>query len=302
LKEKKVRKAIIPAGGWGTRFLPATKAQPKEMLPIIDKPAIQYIVEEAINSGIEDIIIITGSGKQAIENHFDRSWELEMVLQEKGNHELLDVIRKISNLVDIHYVRQKEPRGLGHAVYCARKVVGDEPFAVLLGDDLVQNEIPCLSQLLGVFEEYGGPVLAVQEVAPADVEKYGIIEPSGFIKDSSRLLQVRGLIEKPLPEDAPSRYAIIGRYILTPEIFEILEHTPPGSGGEIQLTDSLRGLVELQPIYAYLFEGVRYDVGDKLGFLEATVKLALERPELAPKFRRFLLKVAGEIAGDADAD
>jgi len=302
LEKKKVKKAIIPAGGWGTRFLPATKAQPKEMLPIVDKPAIQYIVEEAINSGIEDIIIVTGRGKRAIEDHFDRSFELETVLREKGNHKLLSVVEEISNLVDIHYVRQKEPRGLGHAVYCARKFVGDEPFAVLLGDDLVQSEVPCLRQLLDVFDEHQCSVLAVQEVKLAEVKRYGIIKPSGFVEGSSRLLKVEDLVEKPLPEDAPSCYAVIGRYILTPEIFAILEKTPPGAGGEIQLTDALRELVKTQPILAYLFEGVRYDVGDKLGFLEATVKFALARPELASGFRQFLMEVAKEIAADEFSD
>jgi len=302
LEKKKVKKAVIPAGGWGTRFLPATKAQPKEMLPIVDKPAIQYIVEEAISSGIEDIIIVTGRGKRAIEDHFDRSLELETILREKGNHKLLSVVEEISNLVDIHYVRQKEPRGLGHAVYCARKFVGDEPFAVLLGDDLVQSEVPCLRQLLDVFDEHQCSVVAVQEVELAEVKRYGIIKPSGFVRGSSRLLEVEDLVEKPLPEDAPSCYAIIGRYVLTPEIFAILEKTPPGAGGEIQLTDALRELVKIQPILAYLFEGVRYDVGDKLGFLEATVKFALAHPDLASGFRRFLMEVVKEITADEFSD
>lgn len=303
MQRRKVRKAIIPAAGWGTRFLPATKAQPKEMLPIVDKPAIQFIVEEAVASGIEDIIIVTGKNKRAIEDHFDRAVELETVLQEKGEHELLKLIEGTSNIADIHYVRQKEARGLGHAVYCARKFVGAEPFAVLLGDDLIDAEVPCLRQLLDVYKEYRGTVLAVQKVALPDVARYGIIKPENQEGDTGRdalpggLIRVADMIEKPLPENAPSQYAVIGRYIITPEIFEILGNTPPGAGGEIQLTDALKELVKIQAVYAYLFNGVRYDVGDKLGFLHATVKHALECPELAPHFRNFLLEVTGEFTG-----
>ena len=299
---KPVRKAIIPAAGWGTRFLPATKAQPKEMLPIVDKPSIQYIVEEAVASGIEDIIIVTGKNKRAIEDHFDRAVELEAVLREKGEQELIRLVEDISNMADIHFVRQKEARGLGHAVYCARKFVGDEPFAVLLGDDLIESRVPCLRQLLDVYEECGSTVLAVQQVPLQDVKKYGIIDPADLggcgaaQAVSERLIKVRDLVEKPAVEDAPSRYAVIGRYIITPEVFGILGATPPGASGEIQLTDALRLLVRMQPICAYLFEGVRYDVGDKLGFLEATVHYALERPELADSFSRFLMDVVQGLA------
>ncbi|NPV28868.1 MAG: UTP--glucose-1-phosphate uridylyltransferase GalU [Firmicutes bacterium] len=297
-KSGRVRKAIIPAAGWGTRFLPATKAQPKEMIPVVDKPAIQYIVEEAVASGIEDIIIVTGKNKRAIEDHFDRALELEAVLSEKGEEELLRLVRDISNLADIHYVRQKEARGLGHAVYCARKFVGKEPFAVLLGDDLIDGEVPCLRQLLDVYEELHCSVLAVQKVARAEVKRYGIIKPAADTA-SSRLIKVEDLVEKPAPEEAPSQYAVIGRYIITPEIFEILKTIPPGAGGEIQLTDALRELVKIQPVYGYLFRGVRYDVGDKLGFLQATVKLALTHPELASGFRRFLVEVVNDASQGA---
>jgi UTP--glucose-1-phosphate uridylyltransferase len=290
---RKIKKAIIPAAGWGTRFLPATKAQPKEMLPIVDKPAIQYIVEEAVASGIEDIIIVTGKNKRAIEDHFDRTIELELLLKEKGDQDLLNLVEDISNLVDIHYVRQKEARGLGHAIYCARKFIGDEPFAVLLGDDLIDADVPCLRQMLDVYEQHPGVVLAAQHVPLADTKKYGIIKPESDETDG-RLITVRDLVEKPQPEQAPSRYAVIGRYLITPEIFEILGNTPPGAGGEIQLTDALRVLARLQPIHACLFDGVRYDVGDKLGFLEATVKYALARPGLGSDFRQFLEEMLRE--------
>lgn len=301
MSHKPVRKAIIPAAGWGTRFLPATKAQPKEMLPIVDKPSIQYIVEEAVASGIEDIIIVTGKNKRAIEDHFDRAVELEAVLREKGDYDLIQLVEDISNMVDIHFVRQKEARGLGHAVYCARKFVGDEPFAVLLGDDLIESRVPCLRQLLDVYEECGSTILAVQQVPLPDVKKYGIIDPADLEDVSAakavnkRLIRVRDLVEKPAVEDAPSCYAVIGRYIITPEIFDILGATPPGASGEIQLTDALRSLLRMQPIHAYLFEGVRYDVGDKLGFLKATVHFALERPELAASFGSFLMEVVQEF-------
>ncbi len=301
MSHKPVRKAIIPAAGWGTRFLPATKAQPKEMLPIVDKPSIQYIVEEAVASGIEDIIIVTGKNKRAIEDHFDRAVELEAVLREKGDYDLIQLVEDISNMVDIHFVRQKEARGLGHAVYCARKFVGDEPFAVLLGDDLIESRVPCLRQLLDVYEECGSTILAVQQVPLPDVKKYGIIDPADLEDVSAakavnkRLIRVRDLVEKPAVEDAPSRYAVIGRYIITPEIFDILGATLPGASGEIQLTDALRSLLRMQPIHAYLFEGVRYDVGDKLGFLKATVHFALERPELAASFGSFLMEVVQEF-------
>ena len=287
-----IRKAVIPAAGLGTRFLPATKAQPKEMLPLVDKPTIQYIVEEAVASGIEDILIITGRNKRAIEDHFDRSIELELALDGSHKEELLKLVQDVSEMVDIHYVRQKEPRGLGHAVWCARKFIGDEPFAVLLGDDVVRAEVPALKQLMEVHRRTGGSVLGVQEVPPAEVSRYGIIRPRPV---EDRLYAVEDLVEKPEAHQAPSRLAVLGRYILEPEIFSILERTPPGAGGEIQLTDALRELARRRPIWAYVFEGRRYDVGDKLGFLEATVELALERPDLGPPFREYLLRLVPRL-------
>lgn len=288
----KVRKAIIPAAGLGTRFLPATKAQPKEMLPIVDKPTIQYIVEEAINSGIKEILIVTGRNKRAIEDHFDRSIELELELKRKGNEVLLKQVKDISNLVDIHYVRQKEAKGLGHAIYCARAFVGNEPFAVLLGDDVVDAEVPCLKQLINVYESYSRTVLGVQKVSPQDVDKYGIVD---FEQVNERLFKVRDLVEKPAREVAPSNVAILGRYIITPEIFGILEKTKPGSGGEIQLTDALKALSRVQQIYAYDFEGKRYDIGSKLGFLQATVEFALKREELKEDFEKYLNGIIKEV-------
>lgn len=287
----KVRKAIIPAAGLGTRFLPATKAQPKEMLPIVDKPTIQYIVEEAIASGIESIIIVTGRNKRAIEDHFDKSIELEMELQKRHNDDLLHLIEDISNLVDIHYIRQKEPKGLGHAIYCARTFIGNEPFAVLLGDDIVDAETPCLKQMLDVFNEYQTTVLGVQEVDRKNVNKYGIISAK-LIED--RVYKVKDLVEKPNQEDAPSNIAILGRYIITPKIFDLLEKTLPGAGGEIQLTDALRELSKREAMYAYNFIGKRYDVGNKQGFLEATVEFALKRPDLNVEFREYLRKLFRE--------
>jgi len=282
---KPVRKAIIPAAGLGTRFLPATKAQPKEMLPIVDKPTIQYIVEEAVASGIEDIIIVTGRGKRAIEDHFDRSIEMEVALEQKGNHELLGLVREISEMVDIHYVRQKEPRGLGHAVWCARKFIGDEPFAVLLGDDVIASRVPCLRQMLEVYQRCGGTVLGVQEVRVEDTGKYGIVKPE-YVDDN--LFKVEDLVEKPDPAEAPSTLAVLGRYIIQPEVFDFLEKQEPGAGGEIQLTDALRLLARERPMYAYVFEGRRYDVGDRLGFLQATVEFALQREDLREPFRQYL--------------
>ncbi|TAH56409.1 MAG: UTP--glucose-1-phosphate uridylyltransferase GalU [Methanosarcina mazei] len=284
----KVKKAIIPAAGLGTRFLPATKAQPKEMLPIVDKPTIQYIVEEAIDSGIEEILIVTGRNKRAIEDHFDRSVELELELARKNNNGLLKQVQDISNLVDIYYIRQKEAKGLGHAIYCARTFVGNEPFAVLLGDDVVSARVPCLRQLMDVFEDYSKTVLGVQKVNPEEVNKYGII---GYDEISERLYKVKNLVEKPSKENAPSNVAILGRYIITPEIFDILKETEPGSGGEIQLTDALRTLGKNQPMYAYNFEGKRYDIGSKLGFLQATVEFALQREDLKDEFREYLKEV-----------
>ncbi|XTR37226.1 UTP--glucose-1-phosphate uridylyltransferase GalU [Paraclostridium tenue] len=283
--KKKVRKAIIPAAGLGTRFLPATKSQPKEMLPIVDKPTLQYIIEEAVNSGIEEILIVTGRSKKSIEDHFDRSIELELELEQKGKNEMLELVRSISNMVDIYFIRQKEPKGLGHAIYCAKSFVGDEPFAVLLGDDIVDNDVPCLKQLLNAYNEYNTSILGVQEVSKEDTNKYGILDVK-YIED--RVYKVKDMVEKPKVEEAPSNMAILGRYIITPAIFDILENQKPGKGGEIQLTDALKTLGEHEVIYAYNFEGRRYDVGDKLGFLEATVDFALKRPELRKEFMKFL--------------
>ena len=281
----KVRKAIIPAAGLGTRFLPATKAQPKEMLPIVDKPTIQYIIEEAVASGIEEILIITGRNKKCIEDHFDKSVELEMELEKNHKDELLEIVRGISDMVDIHYIRQKEPRGLGHAILCARAFVGNEPFAVLLGDDVVDSEVPCLKQLMDCYKEYKTSILGVQTVAKEDVNKYGIVDG---IHIEDRVYKVKKLVEKPAVEESPSNVAILGRYIITPQIFDILKNTAPGKGGEIQLTDALQTLIESEAMYAYNFEGRRYDVGDKLGFLQATVEFALKRDELREQFIDYL--------------
>ena len=281
----KVRKAIIPAAGLGTRFLPATKAQPKEMLPIVDKPTIQYIIEEAVASGIEEILIITGRNKKCIEDHFDKSIELEMELEKNHKEDLLELVRGISDMVDIHYIRQKEPKGLGHAILCARAFVGNEPFAVLLGDDVVDSEVPCLKQLMDCYKEYKTSILGVQTVAHEDVNKYGIVDG---IHIEDRVYKVKKLVEKPAIDEAPSNVAILGRYIITPEIFDILQNTKPGKGGEIQLTDALQTLIENEAMYAYNFEGRRYDVGDKLGFLQATVEYALKREELREPFIKYL--------------
>ena len=284
--ENKIRKAIIPAAGLGTRFLPATKAQPKEMLPIVDKPTLQYIIEECVASGIEEILIITGRNKKSIEDHFDRSVELEMELEKSGKEEMLKMVREISDMVNIHFIRQKEPRGLGHAILCAKTFVGNEPFAVLLGDDVVYNDNkPCLKQLIDCYEEYKTSVLGVQTVVPQDVNKYGIV---GGLHIEDRVYKVKNLIEKPAVEEAPSNVAILGRYIITPKIFEILENTKPGKGNEIQLTDALLELIKHEAMYAYDFEGRRYDVGDKLGFLQATVEYALRKKELRDGFIEYL--------------
>lgn len=280
-----VNKAIIPAAGLGTRFLPATKAQPKEMLPIVDKPTLQYIIEEAVNSGIEEILIITGRNKKSIEDHFDRSVELELELESKGKMELLEEVRKISNMVNIHFIRQKEPKGLGHAIHCAKTFIGNEPFAVLLGDDIVYSEKPCLKQMIDAYDEYKTTILGVQEVPHEDVSKYGVVDGL-HIED--RVYKVKDLVEKPAIEEAPSDMAILGRYIINPGIFEILEHTKPGKGGEIQLTDALKELASKEAMYAYNFEGRRYDVGDKQGFLEATVEYALRRDDLKDNFLKYL--------------
>ena len=282
---KSVKKAIIPAAGLGTRFLPATKAQAKEMLPIVDKPTLQYIIEEAIESGIEEILIVTGRNKKSIEDHFDRSVELELELEQKGKTAMLEMVQDISNMVNIHYIRQKEPKGLGHAIHCAKSFIGNEPFAVLLGDDIVDASTPCLKQMIDAYDEYKTTVLGVQEVAKENVDKYGILDVK-HIED--RVYKVKDMVEKPSIEEAPSNIAILGRYIITPEIFNILENQAPGKGGEIQLTDALQTLATKEAIYAYNFEGRRYDVGDKLGFLEATVDFALKRPELRDEFIEFL--------------
>lgn len=282
---KKVRKAIIPAAGLGTRFLPATKAMPKEMLPIVDKPTIQYIVEEAVESGIEDIIIVTGKGKRAIEDHFDNAWELEQNLAEKGKFDLLDKVRYSSNLANIHYIRQKEPLGLGHAVWCARNFIGDEPFAVLLGDDIVQNDPPCLKQLIDQYEETHSSVIGVQEVPEDETHRYGIIAPAS---KEGRRYQVEKFVEKPKQGTAPSNLAIIGRYLLTPEIFMFLDKQEKGAGGEIQLTDAIQGLNQIQRVFAYQYEGKRFDVGEKLGFVTSTIEMALQHEEIKYDLLTFL--------------
>lgn len=288
---KKVRKAIIPAAGLGTRFLPATKAMPKEMLPIVDKPTIQYIVEEAVESGIEDIIIVTGKGKRAIEDHFDNAWELEQNLAEKGKFDLLDKVRYSSNLANIHYIRQKEPLGLGHAVWCARNFIGDEPFAVLLGDDIVQNDPPCLKQLIDQYEETRSSVIGVQQVPEEETHRYGIIAPAS---KEGRRYQVDKFVEKPKQGTAPSNLAIIGRYLLTPEIFMFLDKQEKGAGGEIQLTDAIQQLNQIQRVFAYQFEGKRYDVGEKLGFVKSTIEFALQDENLKEELQAFLKEVMTE--------
>jgi UTP--glucose-1-phosphate uridylyltransferase len=288
----KVHKAIIPAAGLGTRFLPATKAQPKEMLPVVDKPTLQYIIEEAVESGIREILIITGRNKKSIEDHFDKSVELELELEAKGKHDLLAQVRKISNMVDIHYIRQKEPKGLGHAIHCAKSFIGNEPFAVLLGDDIVYSpEKPCLKQMIEVYNQYKTSILGVQQVANEDIGKYGIVDGKPI---EGRVYKANNLVEKPSIDEAPSNMAILGRYIISPAIFEILEHTKPGKGGEIQLTDALKVLAEREAMYAYNFEGKRYDVGDKQGFLEATVEFALRREDLREEFLSYLIEVVSK--------
>ncbi|PQD94512.1 UTP--glucose-1-phosphate uridylyltransferase [Pradoshia eiseniae] len=274
---RKVRKAIIPAAGLGTRFLPATKAMPKEMLPIVDKPTIQYIVEEAIGSGIEDIIIVTGKGKRAIEDHFDNAFELETNLEQQQKYDLLEKVQAPSK-VDIHYIRQKEPKGLGHAIWCARKFIGDEPFAVLLGDDLVVAETPSLQQLIEQYNKTLSSIIGVQHVPDTETHRYGIIDPGK--QRANRLYEVHDFIEKPAPDKAPSNLAILGRYILMPEIFMFLENQRPGAGGEIQLTDAIQKLNEIQRVFAYEFEGTRYDVGEKIGFIKTTIEFALKNSEL----------------------
>ena len=280
-----IKKAIIPAAGLGTRFLPATKAQPKEMLPIVDKPTIQYIVEEAVASGIEDIIIVTGRTKKAIEDHFDKSVELEMELEKKHNQELLEVARSVSQIANIYYIRQKEPKGLGHAVLTARTFIGNEPFAVLLGDDVIDSEKPALKQMIEIYEKYQSSVLGVQTVERKDVHKYGIVDG---VQLENRVYKVSDMVEKPSIDVAPSNVAVLGRYIITPQIFEFLEKQEVGAGGEIQLTDALNKLAKVEEMYAYDFIGRRYDVGNKMGFLQATVEFALKRPELREEFKDYL--------------
>lgn len=280
-----VRVAVFPAAGLGTRFLPATKAQPKEMLPLVDRPLVQYVVEEAKAAGIERIVIVTGRGKNAIEDHFDTSFELEKMLEERGKEDLLAVVREISDLIPVSYVRQKTALGLGHAILQAKDLVGREPFAVLLGDDIVDAAEPCIGQMMRLYEKRGNPVIAIQEVEPAETSQYGIVAGE---RESDRVVRITGMVEKPAPEDAPSNLAIIGRYILPPEIFDILEETPPDARGEIQLTSGLVTLLERRPIDGCLFEGKRYDAGDKLGFLKATVEFALKRPDLGGPFREYL--------------
>lgn len=284
----KVRKAIIPAAGLGTRFLPATKAMPKEMLPIVDKPTIQYIIEEAVESGIEDIIIVTGKGKRAIEDHFDHSFELEQNLLEKGKLELLEEVQKSSKLVDIHYIRQKEPKGLGHAIWCARKFIGNEPFAVLLGDDIVQADKPCLKQMIEQYERYNSSIIGVQQVLEDEVSRYGIVDGRAI---DEQLYRVNHLVEKPKKELAPSNIAIMGRYILNPRIFNILCEQKPGAGGEIQLTDAIAELNHYEAVYAYDFEGIRYDVGEKMGFIQTTIEVALQREDLKYDLLEYLSNV-----------
>ncbi len=287
---KPVKKAVIPAAGFGTRFLPATKAQPKEMLPIVDKPTIQYIIEEAVASGIEEILIVTSSTKRPIEDHFDKSYELEDLLQKKGKTEMLEMVQNISNLAQIHYIRQKEAKGLGHAVLCAKTFINDEPFAVLLGDDVVVNdENPATHQLIEAYNQIGCSIMGVQSVAKSEVSKYGIMKPSKSHKPEGRMVKLSGMVEKPSPAEAPSNLAVMGRYVLTPEIFEMLESQEEGAGGEIQLTDAIDRLMDRQAVYAYDFEGARYDVGDKFGFIKATIDFALNREDLSAQVKEYLL-------------
>jgi len=289
----KVRKAVFPSAGLGTRFLPATKAQPKEMLPLVDKPLIQYGVEEAIHSGVQNIIIVTGRGKSAIEDHFDVSFELENLLESRGKKDLLAIVRSVSDMINVSYIRQKEALGLGHAVLRARELVGEEPFAVILSDDVIDAEVPCLRQLIDVYQFYNAPVVALMEVPRENISAYGVVdaEPVAHSSGGGRLYRIRNMVEKPKAEDAPSNLAIIGRYVLTPEVFDSIEAIEPGSGGELQLTDGLKHVLRNRPIYGYRFEGTRYDAGDKLGFLKATVEFALKRHDLGEAFRAYLKKL-----------
>lgn len=283
-----IRRAVFPAAGLGTRFLPATKAQPKEMLPLVDKPLIQYVVEEAVDAGIENLVIVTGRGKNAIEDHFDVSFELERILEDRGKSDLLKLVRAVSDLVNIVYVRQKEALGLGHAVMMAEDLVNREPFAVLLGDDVIEAEPPCIRQMIDVYERNRASVVAIMEVPHDEVQRYGIIKGAPLEGEGGRVYKVEDLVEKPAVDDAPSNLAIIGRYILTPGIFPALRGTGQGRGGEIQLTDGLRRLLSAERVLAYRFQGRRYDAGEKLGFLKATVEFALKNSELGPEFRKYL--------------
>ncbi|MBI2846526.1 MAG: UTP--glucose-1-phosphate uridylyltransferase GalU [Chloroflexi bacterium] len=285
----KIRKAVITAAGWGTRFLPATKAQPKETLPLVDKPMIQYVVEEAVASGIEQIIIVTAHGKRAIEDYFDRSFELEQVLEQKGEEKLLREIRRISELADVCYIRQKEQLGLGHAIMITEALVGKEPFAVFLPDDIIDSHVPAMKQMIGVFERFGASVVAVEKVSRETIRSYGVVEPE---RVDHRVYRALSLVEKPSAAEAPSNLGIVGRYILTPDIFKSLRSVKPGAGGEIQITDGLTHLLKRQPIYAYEFEGVRYDAGTPLGFLKASVGLALRNPEVAPGLKEYLRELS----------
>jgi UTP--glucose-1-phosphate uridylyltransferase len=283
---QKIRKAVFPAAGLGTRFLPATKAQPKEMLPLVDKPLIQYVIEEALHSGVENIIIITGRGKNAIEDHFDVSFELEKTLEERGKNDLLEIVREVSSMTNLAYVRQKQALGLGHAVLTAKALVGNEPFAVLLGDDIIDSDVPCLRQMIEIYERFdGAPVLAVQEVEGEAISRFGVIAGEEIEPD---VFRISDMVEKPKPQDAPSNLAIIGRYLLPPEVFPLIEVTAAGVGGEIQITDALRTLAKQRPFYGCRFKGKRHDAGDKLGFLQATVEFALKRPDLGDDFREYL--------------
>jgi len=286
---KRVRKAVFPAAGLGTRFLPATKAQPKEMLPLVDKPIIQYGVEEALASGCDQIIIITGRGKSAIEDHFDVSYELEKMLEERKKSDLLAIVRQISDMIHVAYVRQKEALGLGHAVLMARELVGDdEPFAVLLADDVIDAPTPCLKQMIDIYNQTGASVIALMKIDGPAISQYGVVDATEVAGHDGRLFDIHSMVEKPRREDAPSNLAVIGRYILTPAVFECLAHTTKGLGGEVQLTDGLRGLIKQEKLYGYVFEGKRHDAGDKLGFLQATVEFALQREELGEPFRQYL--------------
>ena len=297
MKKRTIKKAVIPAAGLGTRFLPATKAIPKEMLPIVDIPTVQYIVKEAVASGIEEILIITNSNKHCMENHFDRSYELESRLLESHKKEEYNMICDIANMANIYYVRQKEPKGLGHAILCAKSFIGDEPFAVLLGDDVVENHDgkPALKQLIEAYNKVQASIVGVQTVADEDVSKYGIVDPARGEDLENKQVKLRSMVEKPKKEDAPSNMAVLGRYVLTPEIFDYLETQTPGAGGEIQLTDAIKNLMISQSVYAYDFDGIRYDVGDKFGFIKATIEYALERDELKDKLQGYLKELAASF-------